>query len=75
MALEYARLNLAKPLRVADLAKAAHPSTRRFARIFLSGTDESRAKANERVRLEAARNMIERGRHSVENHCSGSRIS
>lgn len=32
MALEYARLNLAKPLRVDDLAKAAHPSTRRFAR-------------------------------------------
>ncbi|CAD6550548.1 GlxA family transcriptional regulator [Paraburkholderia sabiae] len=66
MALEYARVNLSKPLRVDDLAKAAHLSTRQFGRIFLSETGESPAKAIERLRLEAARNMIERGRHSLE---------
>ncbi|WP_321840781.1 GlxA family transcriptional regulator [Paraburkholderia bannensis] len=66
LALEYARVNLSKPLRVDDLAKAAHLSTRQFGRIFLSETGESPAKAIERLRLEAARNMIERGRHSLE---------
>ncbi len=65
-ALEYARVNLSKPLRVQDLAKAAHLSTRQFGRIFLSETGESPARAIERLRLEAARNMIERGRHSLE---------
>jgi transcriptional regulator GlxA family with amidase domain len=66
MALEYARLNLSKPLRVDDLAKAAHLSTRQFGRVFLSETGESPAKAIERLRVEAARNLIERGRHSLE---------
>ncbi|OUL68175.1 transcriptional regulator, AraC family with amidase-like domain [Burkholderia sp. YR290] len=66
MALEYARVNLSKPLRVDDLAKAAHLSTRQFGRIFLSETGESPARAIERLRLETARNMIERGRHSLE---------
>ena len=66
MALEHARVNLSKPLRVDDLAKAAHLSSRQFTRIFLSETGESPAKAIERLRLEAARNLIERGRHSLE---------
>jgi transcriptional regulator GlxA family with amidase domain len=65
-ALEHARLNLSKPLRVDDLAKAAHLSSRQFARIFLSETGISPAKAIERLRLEEARNLIERGRHSLE---------
>ncbi|WP_321789546.1 MULTISPECIES: GlxA family transcriptional regulator [Paraburkholderia] len=66
LALEYARVNLSKPLRVDDLAKAAHLSPRQFGRIFLAETGESPAKAIERLRLEAARNMIERGRHPLE---------
>ncbi|MCC8402728.1 GlxA family transcriptional regulator [Paraburkholderia sp. MMS20-SJTN17] len=66
VALEYARVNLSKTLRVDDLAKAAHLSTRQFGRIFLSETGESPAKAIERLRLETARNMIERGRHPLE---------
>ncbi|MFM0219979.1 GlxA family transcriptional regulator [Paraburkholderia caledonica] len=65
-ALEHARLNLSKPLRVDDLAKAANLSNRQFARIFLSETGISPAKAIERLRLEEARNLIERGRHSLE---------
>jgi transcriptional regulator GlxA family with amidase domain len=66
IALEYARQNLTQPLRVDDLAKAAHLSTRQFARIFLAETGRSPAKAIEQLRLETARNMIERGRHSLE---------
>jgi transcriptional regulator GlxA family with amidase domain len=66
IALEYARQNLSSPLRVDDLAKAAHLSARQFGRIFLSETGQSPAKAIEQLRLEAARNMIERGRHSLE---------
>jgi transcriptional regulator GlxA family with amidase domain len=65
-ALEYARKNLSSPLRVDDLARAAHLSARQFGRIFLSETGQSPAKAIEQLRLEAARNMIERGRHSLE---------
>ncbi|MBN3829084.1 helix-turn-helix domain-containing protein [Burkholderia sp. Ac-20384] len=66
LALEYARANLAAPLRVSDLARAAHVSTRQFARIFLSETAESPANAIKRLRLEAARIMIERGRHTLD---------
>ncbi|MBN3823790.1 GlxA family transcriptional regulator [Burkholderia sp. Ac-20384] len=66
LALTYARQNLSKPLRVDDLAKAVHLSTRQFGRIFLSETGESPAKAIERLRLEVARNMVERSRHSLE---------
>ncbi|AOI74616.1 GlxA family transcriptional regulator [Burkholderia ubonensis] len=66
MALTYARQNLSKPLRVDDLAKAAHLSTRQFGRIFLSETGQSPAKAIEQLRLEVARNMVECSRHSLE---------
>ncbi|WP_333783730.1 helix-turn-helix domain-containing protein [Paraburkholderia terrae] len=57
----------------ADQTRASHsqprvlcPSTRQFGRIFLSKTGESPAKALERLRLEAARNKIERGRYLLE---------
>ena len=66
LALEYARANLAGPLRVSDLARAAHISTRQFARIFLAETGESPANAIKRLRLEAARVLIERGRHTLD---------
>jgi len=65
-ALEYARSNLAGPLTVDVLAREAHLSERQFSRIFYSETGLSPAKAVEQLRLEAARNMIERGHHSLE---------
>ncbi|WP_176647665.1 GlxA family transcriptional regulator [Duganella sp. SG902] len=65
-ALEYARQNLSQPLRVDDLAKAINLSPRQFGRIFQAETGQSPAKAIEQLRLEAARTMIERGRHPLE---------
>ncbi|WP_412101817.1 helix-turn-helix domain-containing protein [Paraburkholderia sp. XV] len=67
---EYLRVNLSKPLHVDDLAKAVHLSIRQFGRIFLSETGEFPAKALERLRLEAARDMIERRRYSLETIAS-----
>jgi transcriptional regulator GlxA family with amidase domain len=66
LALQYAKQNLAKPISVDDLARAAHLSTRQFSRVFQAETGQSPAKALERLRLEEARNMIERGRHALE---------
>lgn len=66
LALDYARKNLGKTLSVEDLASAAHLSPRQFSRVFQSETGRSPAKAIEQLRLEEARNMIERGRHSLE---------
>ncbi|EEF26327.1 conserved hypothetical protein [Ricinus communis] len=67
---EYLRVNLSEPLHVDDLAKAVHLSIRQFGRIFLSETGEFPAKALERLRLEAARDMIERRRYSLETIAS-----
>ncbi|WP_343732296.1 GlxA family transcriptional regulator [Duganella sp.] len=66
IALEYARKNLSQPIRVDDLARAASLSPRQFGRIFQSETGQSPAKAIEQLRLEVARNMIERGIHPLE---------
>jgi len=65
-ALEYARRNLARPLNVEELAEVAHLSPRQFSRVFLAETGQSPAKAVEGLRLEAARLMIERSRHSMD---------
>jgi transcriptional regulator GlxA family with amidase domain len=65
-ALEYARKHLAQPIRVDDLARVANLSPRQFGRIFQAETGKSPAKAIEQLRLEAARTMIERGRHPLE---------
>jgi transcriptional regulator GlxA family with amidase domain len=65
-ALNYARQNLSRPLRVEELAKIAHLSPRQFSRVFTLETGESPAKAIERLRLEAARLMIEKNRHPLE---------
>jgi len=64
-ALDFAQKNLGKALTVGDLANAAHLSPRQFSRVFQSETGRSPAKAIEHLRLEEARNMIERGRHSM----------
>ena len=65
-ALDYARKNLAQPITVDDLARTVHLSPRQFSRVFQSETGHSPRKAIEQMRLEEARNMIERGRHSLE---------
>lgn len=65
-ALEYVRRNLARPITVDELALVANLSTRQFSRVFQSETGHSPAKAIEQLRLEAARNLVERGRHSLE---------
>jgi transcriptional regulator GlxA family with amidase domain len=66
LALDYARANLSGPLSVETLAAVVHLSERQFSRIFFAETGHSPAKAIEKLRLETARNMIERGHHSLE---------
>ncbi|WP_029414102.1 GlxA family transcriptional regulator [Acidovorax radicis] len=65
-ALEHARSHLAQPLSVEELAAAANLSPRQFSRVFTAETGQSPARAVERLRVEAARLMIERSRHPLE---------
>ncbi|SPB15445.1 AraC family transcriptional regulator [Caballeronia novacaledonica] len=65
-ALNYARKNLNRALTVEELAGEAHLSPRQFSRVFTLETGQSPAKAVEGLRLEAARLMIEKSRHSLE---------
>lgn len=65
-ALAYAKEHLGGPLCVDDLARAAFLSARQFSRLFREETGHSPAKAVERLRVEAARLMMEAGRFSVE---------
>jgi transcriptional regulator GlxA family with amidase domain len=65
-ALAYAKRNLASPLTVGQLAKAAHLSPRQFSRAFRAETGQSPAKAVENLRLEAARLMMEQSRHPID---------
>jgi transcriptional regulator GlxA family with amidase domain len=65
LVLAHIRNNLPKTLTVEDLASVAGLSPRQFSRAFMDEMGQSPAKAVERLRLEAARFMIEEGRHSV----------
>lgn len=65
-ALAYARANLHKALTVDDLAEAARLSPRHFARAFRAETGQTPAKAVEALRLEMARNLVERSRHPLD---------
>lgn len=65
-ALAHARGNLKSALSVEELAEAAHLSPRQFSRAFRSETGQSPAKAVENLRVEAARLMMEQGRHSID---------
>jgi transcriptional regulator GlxA family with amidase domain len=65
-ALSFAKSNLRAELSVEQLAEAAALSPRQFSRIFLAETGRTPAKAVERLRLEAARTMMEEGRHPIE---------
>lgn len=64
--LSFARERLSEPLSVEQLAEVAHLSVRQFSRAFLAATGMSPAKAIERLRVEAARCMVEDSRDPVE---------
>jgi len=66
MALTYAKENLKNELSVEELAEVVHLSPRQFSRSFRSETGQTPAKAVENLRLEAARLMLESGRHPIE---------
>ncbi|HEY2708234.1 MAG TPA: helix-turn-helix domain-containing protein [Caulobacteraceae bacterium] len=57
--------NLASDLRVEQLAERAAMTPRSFARRFQAETGQTPAKAIERMRLEAAKSMLERGEASL----------
>jgi transcriptional regulator GlxA family with amidase domain len=63
--LAYAEENLRAPLTIEALARVANLSPRQFTRAFRSETGESPARAIEMLRLEAARVMMEQGRHPM----------
>lgn len=65
-ALAFARLNLHAELSVDQLAQAAHLSPRQFSRSFREETGQTPAKAVEHLRIEAARLMMESGRHPID---------
>ncbi|MBU6486799.1 MAG: GlxA family transcriptional regulator [Burkholderiales bacterium] len=65
-ALNYARSNLKQPLTVQQLAESVHLSARQFSRVFSLETGQSPAKAIERLRIEAARLMIEQSSHPLD---------
>ena len=65
-ALVYAKNNLHTALTVDELADAANLSPRQFSRAFRAETGQSPAKAVENLRVEAARLMMEQGRHAID---------
>jgi transcriptional regulator GlxA family with amidase domain len=65
-ALDFAKKNLKQQLSIEALAEAAHLSPRQFSRVFRDETGQSPAKAVERLRVEAARLMIETTRHPID---------
>ncbi|WP_420991574.1 GlxA family transcriptional regulator [Cupriavidus sp. 30B13] len=65
-ALDFARRNLHEELSVEQLAQAAHLSPRQFSRAFREETGQTPAKAVEHLRIEAARLMMESGRHPID---------
>jgi len=64
--LGYAREHLTSTLSVEQLADVARLSPRQFSRAFRAETGQSPAKAIENLRLEAARQMLERGRLTLD---------
>jgi transcriptional regulator GlxA family with amidase domain len=65
-ALTYARRNLQTELSVTELAKVASLSPRQFSRAFQAETGQPPAKVVERLRVEAARLMMEQSRHPID---------
>ncbi|ASY72223.1 AraC family transcriptional regulator [Sinorhizobium fredii USDA 205] len=64
--IDYAKAHLRGVLSVEELADAAGLSPRQFSRAFRSETGQSPAKAVENLRVEAARLMMEQGRHPMD---------
>ncbi|MFX8281894.1 helix-turn-helix domain-containing protein, partial [Acinetobacter baumannii] len=64
-ALHYAKTHLRNELSVEELAEVARLSPRQFSRAFRAETGQSPAKAIEQLRVEAARELIGDGRHSM----------
>jgi len=64
-ALLYARDHLHKELSVEELAAQVHWSPRHFSRVFSAQTGMAPAKAIEKLRVEAARELIEQGHASI----------
>src|SRR5258707_14339304 len=62
--LTHIRQNPRNALSIDELASVARLSPRQFSRAFLAETGQSPARAVEQLRLEAARFMMEEGRHS-----------
>jgi len=65
-ALIYANGHLKNELSVEELADVAGLSPRQFSRAFRAETGQSPAKAVENIRIEAARLLMEQGRHSMD---------
>jgi len=65
-ALIYANGHLKNELSIEELADVAGLSPRQFSRAFRSETGQSPAKAVENIRVEAARLLMEQGRHSMD---------
>jgi len=65
-AVRYAEKNLGSELSVEKLAQVANLSPRQFSRAFQAETGQSPAKAVEKLRLEAARLMIEQSHHPID---------
>jgi transcriptional regulator GlxA family with amidase domain len=65
-AIDYANAHLRNVLSVEELAGVAGLSPRQFTRAFTAETGQSPAKAVEHLRVEAARLMLEQGRHSMD---------
>jgi transcriptional regulator GlxA family with amidase domain len=64
--LSFARENLAQDLSVDRLAEVASLSVRQFGRAFAASTGTTPAKAVERLRVEAARPMVEESRQTFD---------
>lgn len=63
---DWIRDNLDKDLSVPALARAARMSPRNFARVYHRETSESPARAVEKVRIEAARRLLEAGADPIQ---------
>lgn len=64
--LKYAKRHSRTPPSVAQLADAAHLNPHQFSRAFHEETGQSSANAVENLRVEAARVMMEQGRHPID---------
>lgn len=66
-ALDHIRTHLQRPLSIDDLAEVAHLSPRQFTRAFIAQTGLTPAKMVERLRIEAARPLVEESTQSLED--------